>query len=276
VRPRHDAIERVSWLGHSTVLVETAGARLLTDPLLRSRVAHLRRHVAPAAVPAQVDAVLISHLHHDHLDLPSLRALARDVPLVVPAGAARTRAVRSLRRDVRELAEGDRLEIGGVGVRAVPAVHDDRRLPLGNRAAALGFVIEGGSTVYFAGDTDLFDGMAGIAPDLDLALLPVAGWGPRIGPGHMDPDEAAQAAALLAPAMAVPIHWGTYLPIGRRGRLGHLLRDPGHEFAARVAERAPGVRVVVLAPGEDVQLNPGPQGGTDGAHRGQAEGAHRA
>jgi L-ascorbate metabolism protein UlaG (beta-lactamase superfamily) len=249
-------MERLSWLGHATVLVETGGARLLTDPVLRSRVAHLRRHHRAPAAPAHLDAVLISHLHHDHLDLASVRALAHDVPLVVPAGAARTRAVRSLRRDVRELAAGDALEVGGVGVRAVPAVHDDRRLPLGTRARAVGFVIEGASTVYFAGDTELFDGMAGIADGLDVALLPVAGWGPRLGPGHMGPDEAARAAALLEPAIAIPIHWGTFLPFGRARRLGHLLRDPGREFAARAAERAPGVRVVVLAPGEEVQLTP--------------------
>ena len=248
-------MERLSWLGHATVLVETGGARLLTDPLLRPRVGHLRRHHPPPAPPRGLDAVLISHLHHDHLDLASVRALEHDVPLVVPAGAARTRAVRSLRRDVRELAAGESLEIGGVGVRAVPAVHDGRRFPLGSPAPAIGFVIEGGASVYFAGDTDLFDGMAGLAEGLDVALLPVAGWGPRTGPGHMDADSAARAAALLAPGLAVPIHWGTYLPVGRARSLGHLLTDPGEAFAARTAELAPAVRVVVLAPGEELRLD---------------------
>jgi L-ascorbate metabolism protein UlaG (beta-lactamase superfamily) len=76
----------------------------------------------------------------------------------------------------------------------------------------------------------------------------------------MGADEAARAVALLEPAIAIPIHWGTYLPFARRRRLGHLLRDPGREFAARAAERAPGVRVVVLAPGEDVQLTPVQEG----------------
>ncbi len=83
------AADRIVFLGHATVLIELDGVRLLTDPLLRARVAHLRRQVpsVDASVLADPDAVLISHLHHDHLDLTSLRRLGRDTPLIVPAGA---------------------------------------------------------------------------------------------------------------------------------------------------------------------------------------------
>lgn len=247
-------MERLTWLGHSTVLIQTAGASVLTDPLLRGRVVHLRRHTTTPAVPERLDAVLVSHLHHDHLDPPSLRAVDPSAVLVVPRGAGRARAVRHLHRSVHELAPGESLAIGGARVRAVPAAHDDRRLPLTARATALGFVVDGGHRVYFAGDTELFDGMRAIAGDLDVALLPVWGWGGRLGPGHMDPDQAAQAAALLSPALAVPIHWGTFLPVGLRRRHARLLRLPGEVFARRVAERAPHVRVAVLAPGESLAL----------------------
>ena len=84
---------------------------------------------------------------------------------------------------------------------------------------------------------------------LDLALVPIWGWGPRAGPGHMGPAEAARSLALLRPALAVPIHWGTFLPIGRGGSLGHLLRDPVRAFVELSGEAAPGVRIEVVEPG---------------------------
>ena len=89
--------------------------------------------------------------------------------------------------------------------------------------------------------------MEGLEPELDLALLPVWGWGPRLGPGHLDPERAARAAQLLRPRIAVPIHWGTFYPRGRRE--GNRLTAPPREFAARVAELAPQVTVRVLQPG---------------------------
>ena len=245
---------RLTWLGHSTVLIEAGGVRLLTDPLLRRRVLHLRRHVEAPAIGGRLDAVLISHLHHDHLHAPSLRAVDTSAPVVVPRGAGATGAIRGLGRDVHELAAGEAMTFGDVRVRAVPAVHDGRRHPLGAEAPALGFVLEAGRRVYFAGDTDLFDGMREIADGLDVALLPVWGWGPRLGPGHMDPDEAARATALLRPRLAVPIHWGTYLPLGSHRRLRRLLEGPGPAFAERVARHAPDVRVAVLAIGETLEV----------------------
>jgi L-ascorbate metabolism protein UlaG (beta-lactamase superfamily) len=240
-------MSRLVWVGHATALIEVGGARLLTDPLLRSRLAHLRRHGPPPApeVTRDVDAVLISHLHHDHLDLPSLRLLPGGTPLVVPRGAAAMLQRRGF-ANVRELAAGETTEVAGVEVLAVDAVHDRHRLRLGLQADTLGYVA--GGAVYFAGDTDLFDGMADLA-GIEVALIPVWGWGPSLGQGHLDPEAAARAAALLRPRIAVPIHWGTFFP-----HLVHLwkadrLTDPPHEFAAAVARLAPEVDVRVLQPG---------------------------
>ena len=247
-------MERLTWLGHATVLVETGGATILTDPVLRRGVAHLRRALPVPDVPGPLDAILISHLHHDHLDLRSLRLLDRSAQLVVPRGAGRMRALRRLGFPLREVVPGDVLTIGDARVRAVWADHDGRRLPWTGEVQPLGFIVEGRRTVYFAGDTAVFGAMADIAESLDVALLPVWGWGTSLGPGHMDPDEAAQAAALLRPLVAVPIHWGTFLPVGRQRRHGQLLRDRGAVFAERTAERAPHVRVRVLAPGESLSL----------------------
>jgi L-ascorbate metabolism protein UlaG (beta-lactamase superfamily) len=232
------------------VLIELGGVRLLTDPVLRTRVVHLRRRGPAPEVPERLDAVLLSHLHYDHLDLASLRLLPRDVRMLAPAGAAAL-----LRRagfaEVEELAPGAVAEVGATRIEATPAEHDDRRRPLGPRATPIGFLVRGDRSVYFAGDTDLFPGMEELRP-VDVALLPVAGWGPTLGPGHMNAEGAARAVEIVRPRTAVPIHWGTLHPRWRSR--GSWFSDPPSAFAAQVAELAPDVEVRVLAPGESLEL----------------------
>ncbi|MBA2347735.1 MAG: MBL fold metallo-hydrolase, partial [Solirubrobacterales bacterium] len=223
----------MTWLGHATVLFEIGDVRLLTDPLLRPRLAHLTRR-APLVRPEAlrpIDAVLVSHTHRDHLDRGTLGRLDLRGPVVGPPGIT-----RFVDGEVRELAVGERIEIDGVGVRATPADHHvvrERR-----KIAALGFLVD--EDLYFAGDTDQFPGMAELRP-LRLALLPVWGWGPNLGAGHLDPPGAAQVLSLLRPDLAVPIHWGTYYPRGLRGRT--QLADPPRAFAAHAAETTPGTAV---------------------------------
>jgi len=246
----------VQYVGHASVLADLNGVRLLTDPLLRNRVAHLRRAVkVDAGALRGVDAVLISHLHYDHLDLPSLQRLGRDMPVVAPHGAGALIRRKAGVKSVVELRPGEQIEIGALTVRATRAEHDTGRLPFGIRAEPLGYMIEGGDrSVYFAGDTDVFDGMADLAP-VDVALLPIWGWGPTMGPGHMDPIRAAQAAALLGARLAIPIHWGTYYPIhlGLQGP-PDFLETPPALFEQAVREHAPTTEVRVLQPGETTAL----------------------
>jgi L-ascorbate metabolism protein UlaG (beta-lactamase superfamily) len=245
-------VARITFVGHATVLVEIAGIRLLTDPLLRGRVAHLRRMVPFPAVAGLTDpdVVLISHAHRDHLDLPSLRRLPPSVRVVLPRGWAGL-ARRAGLRDVTEVKPGDRVALGEIEVLATPAEHDGRRLPLGKTARALGYVIEGPQRVYFAGDTDIFEGMRDLAAGLDVALLPVSGWGRRLPPGHLDPERAARAVALLRPRLAVPIHWGTFASPGKP--TGDPER-PAREFAQLTASYAPEIEVRILPPGAELTL----------------------
>ena len=203
---------------------------------------HLRRRVPlDLADLAGIDAALVSHVHYDHLDRPSLRRLGADVTLVVPVGARRLLRGFS---DVREVDVGDEVRFGDVTVHATPAEHRSARLTL-RSAPALGFVVSGSRRLYFAGDTDLFEGMSALAGSLDVALLPVAGWGPKVGPGHLNPERAAHALRLLRPKIAVPIHWGTLSLAHRK-----TSSDPPEEFRRHAAELAPGVEVRVIEPGE--------------------------
>jgi L-ascorbate metabolism protein UlaG (beta-lactamase superfamily) len=249
-----ETADRIVFLGHSTVLIDVGGVRLLTDPLLRSGVVHLRRQVAPvdARAAAKLDAVLISHLHHDHLDLASLRLIDPSTPLLVPVGAGGWLRRRGFER-VSELSVGQAADIGSLSVAAVQARHHGRRVA-GPKAETLGYVVSGARNVYFAGDTELFPAMAELPPGLDVALLPVAGWAPTLGPGHMDSSEAARAAAMIAPRVAVPIHWGTLSPIGLARRHRARLGDPPRLFAEHVAQLAPEVQVRVLQPGQEMTL----------------------
>ena len=253
---KHPALPlRVTFLGHATLLLELDGVRLMTDPVLRGWVGPLRRRGArihPAWIKG-LDAVLISHTHMDHLDLGSLALLPRHVRLFLPHEAARV--VRRLGfPHVEEMGPGDTGEIGPLHVTATYASHVSTRLPFGTATECLGFLVEGSRRAYFAGDTGIFEEMADLSDRLDLALLPVWGWGPRLGAHHMDPFQAAQALQLLRPRVAVPVHWGTLHPPGMGWTRPNFLKMPPHEFAGHAAVLAPEVEVRVLNPGEVTRL----------------------
>ena len=236
---------KITWVGHATVVLELGDARFITDPVLRDRVLHLLRRTATPADPGPVDGVLISHLHYDHLDRPSLRRLEGAVA-VAPVGAKKL--LKSF--DVHEVHVGDTVEIAGVTIEAVPAWHDGRRRPGpgGLDLDALGFLTEG---IWFAGDTDLDPAMEELRGRVDVALIPIWGWGPSLGPGHIDPAGAAKVVELVRPRIAIPIHWGTFLPIGLGKRHARVLSQPPLVFAALASKLT---RVETIAPGGSLDV----------------------
>lgn len=250
-------VGRITFVGHATVLIEIAGVRLLTDPLLRDRVLHIRRHV-PSPDPRtwrDIDAVLISHAHADHYDPPSVRRVGRGVRVIAPAGDRLALLLHGI-TGATMVEVGDVTEVGDAHIEAVKAAHDGRRWPMGRRIDALGYVIAGnGQRVYFAGDTAPFKGIGEIAADIDVALLPISGWGPHIRTrAHLDPETAAETAAALKPKVVVPIHWGTLLQIGLADRREELFDGRLQAFTEAMERLAPEVEVRALAPGESTTI----------------------
>jgi L-ascorbate metabolism protein UlaG (beta-lactamase superfamily) len=245
----------LTWVGHATTLIDFDGYRVLTDPLLTKRVAHLRRRrPEPAADTFDVDLVLLSHIHVDHLHLPSLKRLRPSARVLTPLGSAKL-----LRRagftHVTEITVGDRIESGPVTVEVVPAAHKRGRGPHSRVSAdPVGFILDGaGRRVYFPGDTDLFDEMADFG-DIDVALLPIWGWGSTLGEGHLNPQRAATATHLIKPELLVPIHWGTYAPENGRRRLPHWFDTPPTELRTELDAIDELHRLGLVEPGDSLTV----------------------
>jgi L-ascorbate metabolism protein UlaG (beta-lactamase superfamily) len=245
---------KVTWFGHATVLMEDR-ARVLTDPLLTAALLHLHRRAGPLPprLTNAVDAVALSHLHIDHLHLPSLALLDPGTPVLVPRGAARL--LRRVPVEPVEVVAGDVVPVGHAELLVVPAVHNATRWPFGRiRGEAVGYVLCGAGATYFAGDTSLFPGMGLLPSPLDLALLPVGGWGPWLRGQHMDPEDAASCLTMIRARVTVPIHYGTFWPRGFDWLRSRVFHEPGRELARHARIVAPDVDVRVLAPGESTDV----------------------
>jgi len=256
----------LAWLGHATVVLDIDGVRLLADPLLRRHNGVLRRRGARPEREAWsgADAVLLSHLHHDHAEVASLRMLG-DAPVVTAVENAGWLARKGLVG--RGLADGEWVPVGRAGdvlVRLAPAVHHSRPMPHRPNAAS-GHLVRGPSgVVWLAGDTDLYPEMEDLAQmagaPIDLAVVPVGGWGPRLSPGHMGPEEAAAACRLSGAARAVPVHWKTlHVPGGEKFPRGWM-DSAGPRFEKALAREAPKCSASVLEVGGSITVPRAPEG----------------
>lgn len=253
---------QVNYIGHATVLIDIGRIRVLTDPLLRDRVFFLQRHgrnPGPELLTERPpDIVLLSHLHYDHADLPSLRKLPKSATVIAPRGSGKYLA-RGAGVQVHEVAEGDRVRVADVEISVLPTDHGRALSVLRPTETCLSYLMQNHQSVYFAGDTDLFEEMhsVGQAFDLDMALLPVWGYGHYVGTGHLTPLTAAEALTRLRPRIAVPIHWGSLRYPGPYSlwKQANFLSTPPHAFAQHAAHIAPHTQVRVLQPGEWTSVN---------------------
>lgn len=248
-----------TWWGHSTVGIELDGVRILTDPVLGRWIGPLRRSgpLPSVAAISDLDAVLISHGHHDHLDLRSLRRIDRDTTIVVPTGRGSLLRAEGF-RDVVELAVGDSTTIGEVRCWAVPAQHTGARWRAGRKSHAQGYLISGSQSVWFAGDTGIVDALLELRGKVDIGLVPIGGWGFTLGPDHLDAAQAAQLCAQLELAQVLPIHWGTFaIPGTRMFRAAWRRQDPDL-FATLVR---PPVHVLAVTAGQRVDVPAVPTNG---------------
>ncbi|SDC08565.1 MBL fold metallo-hydrolase [Actinokineospora iranica] len=253
----------LTWVGHASYVIRMGGACVLADPVWSDRIPGTPRRITPPGVAweslPRVDAVVISHNHYDHLDLPTLRRLPGDTPLLVPGGSGKWFARRGF-TGVVEFDWWESATVAGVAFDFVPAHHWSRR-GLRDTCASLwgGWVMTaGGVRVYHAGDTGYGHWFAEIGdryPGIDVAMLPIGAYEPRwfMSPVHMDPDEAVRALGDLGARRLASMHWGTFV----------LTREPVAEPLDRVraawaATGRPAEDLWDLAVGETRVLRPPP------------------
>jgi L-ascorbate metabolism protein UlaG (beta-lactamase superfamily) len=251
---------RVTWLGHATLVIDVEGTRILTDPLLGAHNRPLLRRRGPAPRPEQwtgAHAVLVSHLHHDHAELSSLRLLHG-----TPVLTATTNATFLRRHGVIGATglDGDWHTLPGtsVEVRLTRADHGHRPMPHRPNTANGHLIRTPNARVWVAGDTSLFDELADVplqaGGPIDLAVVPIGGWGARLSGGHLDGDRAAQACALVGARHAMPYHFGTLYVPGTRGHPRGWMDAPAAAFSAALPRHAPDCRAVLLKPGESLEI----------------------
>ena len=210
----------VTFVGHATVMLTTPLARVITDPYLGDYYLGLRRAQAACLHPsdgADLNVVLVSNAHRDHLDLTSLRRLAGRAAVLVPPRCTALVAGLGFGRVV-ELAPGQSFNYADVEITAVAARHDGGRGLLDwSWRGAVGYIVRSaGAIVYFAGSTGYFSGFEEIGRRLhpDVALLPVAGYEPpALREANMSPLDAMQAFADLGANLLVPMGYGSF-PLG--------------------------------------------------------------
>lgn len=251
---------RITWMGHSSVLIESNGRRVLTDPVWGERVSPSsivgpsRFHAPPLALETlgKLDAVVISHDHYDHLDHPTILQLAKtDVPFVVPLGVGAHLEHWGVPADrIVELDWWERwTSPTGVTLVATPAQHFSGRGLLSRNSTlwASWVVRTDAHRVYFGGDTGLFPGFADIGRiegPFDAALMPIGAYNDAWAAIHLNPEEAVAAHQMVNGGLFIPIHWGTF----------NLAIHDWYEPVERLlkAAQAAKVRVAIPRAGESV------------------------
>ena len=263
----HDSTRlSITWLGHTTALIEIDGRRVLTDPVWAERYSPTtlwgpkRFHPVPIALEAlpKLDAVVISHDHYDHLDKNAIQALAKTgVTFYLPLGVGAHLESWGVPLDqIIELDWWEKASSGdGLDFIALPAVHFSGRLrPSSNNTLWATWAIIGRDhRVYFGGDTGYFDGLAEIGEKygpFDMAFMPIGAYGEKWPAIHLTPEQAAAAHMAVKGGLMVPSHWGTF------NLAFHDWFEPPERLARAV--EATGIRAVIPRAGQCIDLDSRP------------------
>ncbi|MDU0330743.1 MULTISPECIES: MBL fold metallo-hydrolase [Paenibacillus] len=216
----------ITWIGHSTFLIQYQGLNIVTDPVWAMRMGFQRRLTEPGIPIHQlppIDVILISHSHYDHMHFASIRRIYhKDTTIIVPVGLGR-KMWRKGFYNVHEMNWWERIRIGEVDISFVPTQHWTRRTPFDTNTSHWGgYVLEPVPSeaekkppvIYFAGDSGYFRGFAEIGEryQIDVALLPIGAYEPEwfMTSQHTTPEEALQAFVDVKAKLMIPMHYGTF------------------------------------------------------------------
>jgi len=248
---------RATWIGWASVLVEIDGRKILTDPIWSERcspstmVGPKRFHPPPISLRElpPIDAVVISHDHYDHLDMPTIRALgSRGTDFVVPLGVgAHLERWGVASHQIHELDWNESIDVKGLSITATPARHYSGRNPRhGNETLWASWVVRGPRhRIFFSGDSGYSEQFRRIGAEhgpFDLTLIKIGASDPTWSEIHMTPEEAVQTHVDVRGRVMLPVHWATF------NLAFHAWREPA-DRAVAAATKA-GVTLVVPKPGE--------------------------
>ena len=248
--PRDNPGIHAGWVGHSTVLLSFDGTQVLLDPNFSNRIKIARRVVELPLQPEEIkdlDVILITHSHYDHLDVPTLKRLPREALLIVPQGCGPL--VKDLGYKVTEISWNEVIDVGGLRIEAFRPNHWGRRSPWDDEERGYNSYIlsKNGNGVLFAGDTGYSKifGEKGKDQRLDLAFFPISAYKPDwFRANHCTPEEALQMFLESGARFMIPIHWGTFI-------LSHEpIEEPLERLKQETARLGIEDRVIILKQGE--------------------------